>query len=102
MILVDSAPMAAGVDSFLLGSITGNLVLVLRTGTSDRHVAEAKLEELDRLPIRVLGAVLNDVRSNPVNRYYYQYSSYYLPGYELKNESDGEEEGGQLLPPQAP
>ena len=98
VILVDSPPMAAGIDPLLLGSVTGNLVLVLRTGTSDRRVAEAKLEELDRMPIRVLGAVLNDVRSTPVSRYYYEYSSYYLPGYEATDESSGEEDATRLLP----
>jgi hypothetical protein len=37
---------------------------------------------LDHLPIRILGAVLNDVRPGGVYRYY----SYYLEGYEAKDE----------------
>ncbi len=97
VILVDSPPMTAGVDPLLLASVTGHLMLVLRTGTSDRRVAEAKLQELDRMPIRVLGAVLNDVRSTPVNRYYYEYS-HYLPGYEARDESSAEEDASKLLP----
>jgi hypothetical protein len=32
VILVDSAPLAAGVDACALGTTTGNLLLVLRTG----------------------------------------------------------------------
>jgi capsular exopolysaccharide synthesis family protein len=98
VILVDSPPMMAGVDPLLLASATGNLMLVLRTGTSDRHLAEAKLAELERMPIRVLGAVLNDVRSSPVSRYYHEYSSYGLLGYEAKGESDDEEDASKLLP----
>ena len=78
VIIVDSPPLGAGVDAYALATWTGNLVLVLRTGATDRQFAEAKLEVLDRLPIRVLGAVLNGVREWNVYRYY----SYYLPGYE--------------------
>jgi len=53
---------------------------VLRTGVSDRDLAQTKLEVLDHLPIRMLGAVLNDVREGGVYRYY----SYYLEGYEAE------------------
>ncbi len=81
-ILVDSPPLAAGVDAFALGTMTGALVLVLRAGVSNRELAEAKLDVLGRLPVRVLGAVLNDARLDGDYRYY----SYYLAGYELVGE----------------
>jgi len=84
VILVDSAPLAAGADGFALGTVTGNLALVLRTGVSDRELAEAKLDVLQRLPVRVLGAVLNDVRPQGIYKYY----SYYLEGYDVKDEKD--------------
>src|SRR5437764_1371869 len=61
-IIVDSAPLGAGADGFALGTATGSLLVVLRTGVSDRELAEAKLGMLQHLPINVLGAVLNDVR----------------------------------------
>jgi Mrp family chromosome partitioning ATPase len=70
------------VDAFALGTMTGALVLVLRAGVSNREMAEAKLSVLDRLPVRVLGAVLNDARLDGDYRYY----SYYLAGYELGEE----------------
>jgi hypothetical protein len=41
-------------------------------------MADAKLRLLDRLPVRVLGAVLNDIQAEGVYRYYsylYGYSS---------------------------
>src|SRR5437667_4224793 len=59
VILVDSPPLTAGVDPFVLGTVTGALLLVLRTGHSHRDITGAKLEVLDRLPIRLLGAGLN-------------------------------------------
>jgi capsular exopolysaccharide synthesis family protein len=86
VIVVDSPPLGAGVDAFAIGTVTGNAVIVLRTGSTDRELAEAKLDILDRLPIRIVGAVLNGVRENNVYRYY----SYYLPGYEYEEEDEGE------------
>lgn len=77
VILCDSPPMGAGIDPFVLGTITGNLLLVLRTGVSHREVTQAKLQVLSRLPVQLLGAVLNDV---PVGQPY-GYYSYSLPGY---------------------
>jgi Mrp family chromosome partitioning ATPase len=82
VILMDSPPLAGGVDPFVLGTLTGNLLLVLRTGQSHREMAGAKLEMLRRLPVRLLGAVLNDVPAAAGYGYY----SYYLPGYEATDE----------------
>lgn len=82
-IIIDSAPLSAGVDPLILGSLTTTLLLVFRTGQTDRQLAGAKLGELYRLPIRVLGAVLNDVKAEGVYRYYS-----YLPGYGTEDEAD--------------
>ena len=76
VVIVDSAPLGAGIDGFALASATRNLVLVMRTGKTDRRLAEAKLRVLDRLPVDVLGAVLNGVRSDGVYRYYGYTSGY--------------------------
>jgi capsular exopolysaccharide synthesis family protein len=85
VVLIDSPPLAAGVDPLILSTLTGTLALVLRTGYSHRDVAAAKLEVLQRLPVRMLGAVLNDVPAGGAYRYY----SYYLPGYEAMDENSG-------------
>ncbi|OLC05693.1 MAG: hypothetical protein AUH42_07070 [Gemmatimonadetes bacterium 13_1_40CM_70_11] len=94
VILVDSAPLAAGVDPYALGTVTGSMLLVLRTGVSDRAIAEAKVAVLQRLPIRVLGAVLNDVPPGTA----YSYYGYSLAGYEMKEEDPGGAAGEILLP----
>jgi capsular exopolysaccharide synthesis family protein len=75
-VIVDTAPLGAGIDPFALGVATGAMLLVLRTGETDRKLAAAKLEVLDRMPVRILGTVLNDIGENPQFRY-----SYYLEGY---------------------
>src|SRR2546426_10856792 len=72
-----------------LGMLTQSLALVLRTGYSRREVAASKLEALQRLPLRLLGAILNDVPP----RGGYPYYSYYLPGYEAGDEESGRRRG---------
>jgi len=90
VIIVDSPPLGAGIDPFVCGTATGNLLLVLRTGSSDRGLLEAKLESLDYLPIRLLGAVLNGVSTDGAYRYYRHYQYYsYMPGYEAYDEDAG-------------
>jgi capsular exopolysaccharide synthesis family protein len=95
VILVDSAPLAAGVDAYALSVATRNLLLVMRTGHTDRRVAKAKLKLVERLPVRVLGAVVNAVSAADV---YTEYS--YLYGYgpdsengELRDEVEALEPG---------
>lgn len=83
VILVDSPPLGAGVDPYMLATITRDLLLVFRTGTSDKNFAGVKLEAMNRLPVRILGAVLNDFVASRLYRYYS-----YLPGYEATEEAE--------------
>ena len=75
-IVVDCAPLGAGIDAYAMGSATGSMLLVLRAGETDRRLAQQKLNTIDRMPIRILGAVLNDIGESPEFRYYH-----YLDGY---------------------
>jgi len=93
VIIVDSAPLGGGVDALILGALTGNLVLVLRTGVTDREFTMAKLEAVSRLPIRVLGAVLNDVKPEGAYAYYA-----YLPGYATTEETGDDGAQPKRLP----
>ena len=90
VIIVDSPPLGAGIDPFVLATSTGNLALVLRAGETDRQLAEAKLQAVDRLPVRLLGAILNDVRVGEGAYKHYSYSYGYL--------ADDEQSEAQGLP----
>jgi capsular exopolysaccharide synthesis family protein len=83
VILVDSPPLGAAIDACELGTATGNMLIVLRSGATDRRMAQAKLAVLDRLPVRVLGAVLNDISADGEFRFYS-----YLNGYAVSGTSD--------------
>jgi capsular exopolysaccharide synthesis family protein len=78
VIIVDSSPLGAGIDPLALGIITRNMILVLKNGQTDRRLAQAKLELVDRLPVRMLGAVLNDFHGEPIYKYYSYDDSYAL------------------------
>lgn len=90
-IIIDSPPLAAGVDAYALSTVAANVAIVMRVGVSDRKVAQHKLAEMDRYPVRQLGAILNDFTAGG------EYSHYsYLYGYTL---DEGDATG--VLPPSA-
>lgn len=69
-IIIDSPPLGAGIDPFALGVVTGNMLLIVRPGETDRKLAQAKLSLLDRMPVLLVGAVLNDFKSTSEYRHY--------------------------------
>ena len=87
VVIVDSPPLGAGTDAYALSTLTGGLLMVLRVGVTDRKMAVAKLETMDRLPIRPLGAVLNGIESQGVFQYYH-----YLEGYNSANANGDDDE----------
>lgn len=93
VVIVDSPPMGAGTDAYALATLTGGMLMVLRVGVTDRRMATAKLETMDRLPIRPLGAVLNGIESSGVFQYYH-----YLEGYNASNSVDDEDDAVPKLP----
>jgi polysaccharide biosynthesis transport protein len=86
VILIDTAPLGAGIDPFVFGTLTGNLVLVLRTDITNKELAESKLDLVARLPIRILGSIINGLKDRD-HSYYHRYYSY-LPGYEPVDEDE--------------
>jgi capsular exopolysaccharide synthesis family protein len=87
VVIIDSPPFTAGVDAYVLGAVTGSVITVMRSGRTDRGLAEAKLQILDRLPIRPLGAVLNAVAQGSMGYGYYRY----VYGYTTEDEEAGPE-----------
>ncbi len=77
VLIIDSPPLGAGADALALGICSGHVAIVLRAGETDRKMAEAKLRVLDKLPMSVLGAILNDVTTEGEYAYYSYLSEYY-------------------------
>jgi tyrosine-protein kinase Etk/Wzc len=83
VVIFDTPPLAAGVDGYAIASATGSLLVVLRIGKTARRMAAEKLRLLDRLPVEVIGAVLNGIQLTGAYTYYG-----YVPGYEAEDESE--------------
>jgi capsular exopolysaccharide synthesis family protein len=89
VILIDSPPLGVGADALVLGSLAANLLLLFRSGSTHKDFAQARLEPLARLPLRLLGAVLNDFQPDRLaSQYYSSYYGNYLPGYEAGSEEE--------------
>lgn len=80
-VIFDTPPLAAGVDGYSIAAATGNLLVVLRVGQTARRMAAEKIRLLDRLPVNVIGAVLNGIRFEDGYAYYG-----YVAGYEVREE----------------
>ena len=76
VVIFDTPPLAAGIDGYAISAATGNILMVLRMGRTERRLASTKLAVVDRLPVDILGAVLNEVPLTGEFQYY-AYSSGY-------------------------
>jgi capsular exopolysaccharide synthesis family protein len=76
VVVFDTPPLAAGVDAYAIAAALNNLLVVVRIGKTERRMAAAKLILVDRLPINVLGAVLNGVNLKGEFDYYGYASGY--------------------------
>jgi capsular exopolysaccharide synthesis family protein len=70
VVIFDTPPLAAGIDGYAIAAATGSLLVVLRIGQTEKRMAAAKLLLVDRLPINVLGTVLNAVPTYGEYEYY--------------------------------
>jgi polysaccharide biosynthesis transport protein len=61
VVVFDTPPLAAGIDAYAISAAAGNLLMVLRIGHTERRLTAAKVGLVDRLPVNVIGAVLNGV-----------------------------------------
>jgi Mrp family chromosome partitioning ATPase len=62
-VIIDSPPLVAFADAAVLAAHAGNALLVVRSGKTRQGELIEVVNTLDRVPARVLGAVLNMVPS---------------------------------------
>jgi Mrp family chromosome partitioning ATPase len=80
LVLFDSAPVLAVSDNLLLASLVDGVILVVRSGHTQRRDLIRAKQRLERAGARLLGVVINQVPQWETRRYYAQYGSYYAPG----------------------
>ncbi len=86
VLIFDTPPLAAGIDGYAIAAASGSLLVVLRIGQTERRMAEAKLMLVDRLPINLIGSVLN---AAPAGGEYDYYG--YVPGYGTEELEPGQQ-----------
>ena len=91
-IIIDTPPLGAGSDAYAIATATSNVALVLREGTTDVRMAKAKLETLDRLPVTVIGAILNGVQTDDGVYQYYSYD----PTYQIVDDTSSDREVARI------
>ena len=80
VVIIDTPPLAAGIDGYAISAAAGRVLMVLRMGQTERRLAAAKLATLDRLPVDIVGAVLNAVPMTGEFQYYSYAAGYSVPG----------------------
>jgi polysaccharide biosynthesis transport protein len=73
-IIVDTPPTVPFTDAAVLNGVADGAILIVRAGRTTRPLIERARASLSHGTL--LGAVLNDVKFTPVDRYYYQYDDY--------------------------
>ncbi|MDZ7260653.1 MAG: CpsD/CapB family tyrosine-protein kinase, partial [candidate division KSB1 bacterium] len=73
IIIFDTPPLNAATDAVVLGTQVDVVVLVVRSGITDRDVARKKLEMFNNVPAKVLGVVLNGTAAELAHEGYSYY-----------------------------
>ncbi|MBD3289382.1 polysaccharide biosynthesis tyrosine autokinase [candidate division KSB1 bacterium] len=59
IVIFDSPPLNAATDAIVIGTQVDSVVVVIRSGVTNRKIAKQKLELFRNVPARVLGIILN-------------------------------------------
>lgn len=76
-VLLDSPPVQSVTDSLALCQFVAGTVLVIRAGKTTYEILESGLKKLRDVNGRVLGFVLNGLKSQDTGKHYYGYNTYY-------------------------
>lgn len=88
-VLFDSPPIASVTDAVILASMVGAIIQVVRSGRLLVPTALRTKEKLVNTKTKILGVVLNDLKTYHDDYYYYKYYRYY--GEEGKRKTTGKE-----------
>jgi Mrp family chromosome partitioning ATPase len=79
-VLFDSPPIIAVTDAAVLSSQLDGVILVIKSGQTDREAAFRAYTLLKNVKTRILGALLNGVHIESMYGSYYYYYHYYYYG----------------------
>ncbi len=85
LVICDAPPLLGFAESLQIAALVDGVVVVALAGQTERNAVASVLTSLKRLKANVIGLVLNEVRADMSERYYYygyygkHYSRYYKP-----------------------
>lgn len=80
IVLFDSPPIIAVTDAAVLSSLLDGVIIVIKSGQTDREAAFRAFTLMKNVKTRVLGALLNGVHVESMYGSYYYYYHYYYYG----------------------
>ncbi|MBL8204260.1 MAG: polysaccharide biosynthesis tyrosine autokinase [Blastocatellia bacterium] len=89
-VVLDSPPVASFADSLILSAMVEGVILVVKAGYTSREVANRTKTHLQTVGAKVLGSVINHIKLQPHD--YYYYSTYYSRYYYRDESSESSEE----------
>lgn len=77
LIILDSPPLLGFPEPLQMATSVDGVLVVVRSGQTNRDALSSAIGTLSRLRANVLGIVMNEVRSDSSDGYYYYHSKYY-------------------------
>ncbi len=77
-IIIDTPPISSVTDSIVLANKVDAAILVIRAGKTHASVVKRAKEQLSQSKAMILGVVLNGLKTQHSNYYYYGYGKYYM------------------------
>ena len=85
LVIVDAPPLLGFAEPLQMAAVVDGVVVITMAGQTNRKAVAGVLNSLRRIKANILGVVLNEVRADMSDRYYYYgyygkyYSKYYKP-----------------------
>jgi polysaccharide biosynthesis transport protein len=78
-LVIDSPPVSSFADGLILSSLVEGVIIVVKGGVTPREMAQRTKEHLQAIGAKILGIVINQIKLQPHDYYYYStyYSRYY-------------------------
>ncbi len=78
-VIIDSPPVSSFADSLILSSLVEGVIIVVKSRTTPREMAQRTKAHLQSVGAKILGVVVNHIKLQPHDYYYYStyYSRYY-------------------------
>ena len=72
IVLFDTPPVLAAIDAIILSSMAESVLLVLESGKTTSKAFAKAVDDLHKVKANIMGVVLNEVRMNQIDTYYYK------------------------------